>query len=238
MREVVLEAASMLAPAVRLLRFAVVDGEPFTCVAGQWVNLWLETSAGRQKRAYSITGLAQGAANRHFEIAVTRVEDGIASPALHGLPIGARIEVDGPHGMFTRQGQLDRPALFIGTGTGVCPLRAMIQEALTVTTSTPPLTLLFGCRYRQDILFREAFEAAARSHGNFRYHVTLSRPDAQWDGLSGYVQEHLRSCLDGDEEDRPHVYVCGLTPMVSAVRTKLKAELGYDRRWIHSERYD
>jgi NADPH-dependent ferric siderophore reductase len=34
------------------------------------------------------------------------------------------------------------------------------------------------------------------------------------------------------------VYVCGLTRMVQEVRRVLKADLGYDRKQIRSERYD
>lgn len=237
MRKVTLAKATKLSPAVRLLRFEMSDGEAFVCEPGQWVNLWLETSAGRQKRAYSVTGLARDPSSPFMEIAVTRVEGGLASPALHALPLGGTCEIDGPHGMFTRQGQEQTPALFIGTGTGVCPLRAMIQDALA-RPDPPPMALLFGCRYREDILFREEFEAAANAHSSFSYRVTLSRPAPDWHGLSGYVQTHLAALATAQDRPPPHVYVCGLSPMVSAVRTTLKAELAYDRRWIHSERYD
>ena len=37
---------------------------------------------------------------------------------------------------------------------------------------------------------------------------------------------------------RPHVYVCGLSDMVNDVRAHLKQTLGYDRKHIHTERYD
>ena len=40
------------------------------------------------------------------------------------------------------------------------------------------------------------------------------------------------------EEGRAGIYVCGLTKMVSEVRRVAKQQLGYDRRAIHSERYD
>jgi NADPH-dependent ferric siderophore reductase len=34
------------------------------------------------------------------------------------------------------------------------------------------------------------------------------------------------------------VFVCGLSAMVNEVRTVLKQALGYDRKHIHTERYD
>ena len=45
--------ASMLSPSVRSLRLALDEGA-LSFVAGQWLDLYVETSAGVQKRAYSI----------------------------------------------------------------------------------------------------------------------------------------------------------------------------------------
>ena len=166
---------------------------------------------------------------------MTRVDDGDVSRALHELPLGARLSVDGPHGFFTREDHADKPALLVGTGTGLAPLRAMIQAALRVP-SGPPLSLLFGSRGEGDILYRDELEGLAQRHERFSYAVTLSRATPEWTGRRGYVQSHLRELID--TQDRPHVYVCGLTRMVSEVRRVLKDELGYDRKLVHSERYD
>jgi NAD(P)H-flavin reductase len=124
----------------------------------------------------------------------------------------------------------------VGTGTGVTPLRAMIHDELRrAPASGPALTLLFGCRTEHDILYRDELEALAAAHPRFAYRYTLSRPEDGYAGLRGYVQGHLAGyCAD----PRTHVYVCGLSKMVTEVRRILKEEHAYDRKRIHTERYD
>jgi CDP-4-dehydro-6-deoxyglucose reductase len=235
-RIVELLEAHALSPSVRALRFACVDGEPIGHVAGQWLNFDAKVATSVVRRAYSIASAPDAHHPEQFEIAVTRVDGGGgASRALHALEPGDRVEVDGPHGFFTREQSRHLPALFIGTGTGLCPLRAMLQDELA-DAHGPPLQLLFGCRTEADILWGDQLQAWAASHSRFSVHVTLSQGGASWPGLHGYVQTHLAQLID--PSNRPHVYACGLTKMVSDVRRTLKQDLGYDRKLIHSERYD
>lgn len=235
-RSVELLDVRSLSSTVKAFEFRCVDGEPLQFVAGQWLNFDVPAEGGVLRRAYSIASAPDPARPDRFEIAVTRVDEGgIASPVLHSLLPGSRLEVDGPHGFFTREDTRAQPALFVGTGTGVCPLRAMLEDELR-DPNGPPLALLFGVRTEADILFREQLERWAREQPRFSLHVTLSRPDPSWSGLRGYVQTHLKRLIP--PEQRPHVYVCGLTKMISEVRATLKGELGYDRKMIHSERYD
>jgi len=236
LRTVELVEARTLSPSVRALRFECVDGAALSYVPGQWLNFDVATEAGVMRRAYSIASAPSLERPAQFEIAVTRVDTGSgASRVLHALALGARCEVDGPHGFFTREQVRAQPALFVATGTGVCPFRAMLQDELR-DSAGPRIELLFGCRSEADILFGDELRALARERERFSLHVTLSRGSAQWDGLRGYVQTHLTQLID--PSNKPHVYVCGLTKMVSEARRVLKEQLGYDRRMIHSERYD
>jgi ferredoxin-NADP reductase len=235
MREVIVRQTQMLSPNVRGLTLACADGAPLSFVPGQWVNLEVDAFGQRDKRAYSIASAPNPEQPDRFEIAVTRVDEGLVSRALHELPEGSRLAMDGPHGFFTREGHTHVPAWFIGTGTGICPLRAMLQAELA-SDSGPPLGLLFGVRTEGDILYRVEFEALAVQHPRFSLHVTLSRPPETWRGLSGYVQTQVPSLVD--PKPAPHVYICGLSNMVGSVRKVLKEQLGFDRRSIHSERYD
>lgn len=222
----------MLSPSVRSLELTLDDG-PLAFEAGQWVDLYVRTPQGEQKRAYSIAS-APGAPL--LEIAVTRVVDGAASNALHELPLGADLALSGPFGLFTRDAdQRARPALFVATGTGLSPLRSMLFD-WRKQAPRAPVTLLFGVRSEQDILWGEELAAWAARELDFRLEVTLSRAGPAWQGRRGYVQQHLAELLR--ELDAAHVFVCGLNRMVSEVRALCKGELGLDRKRIHSERYD
>ena len=236
-----LVAARPLTPLVRELSFEVREGSPIAYTAGQWVNLYLPGGDGDPlQRSYSLAS-APGArpttsAGHTLTIAVTRVPGGPASNALHEMAVGTRLELDGPWGIFTRKrAPADAPRLYVATGTGLTPIRAMLQEDL-VAQDGPATALLFGCRTEEDILWRAELDALARDHRRFRYEITLSQPSTDWHGWRGYVQSHLAELV------RPvpgvHVFVCGVRAMIDDVRDVLKDTLGLDRKRIHTERYD
>lgn len=237
--DVRLAAARLLTPSVRELVFARGDGRPFDFDPGQWVNLVLPLPTGEVKRAYSIASAPRPFASS-FELAVTRVQGGAGSQFLHELAEGAVLRAIGPHGLFTRRADEAAPSIFVGTGTGVTPLRSMIQAALAAGARTP-LWLLFGARHEEDVLYREELEALVRTHPNARYEITLSRPGVSWSGRRGYVQAHLGEligALRAASPEPPRAYVCGLDRMVSSVRDHLRNDLGFERKRVHAERYD
>ena len=104
----------------------------------------------------------------------------------------------------------------------------------------PRITLLFGVRYEEGLLYRDELEALAKEYPSFTFMPTLTRPDAGWQGRIGRVQEHLDEALalpaTGEKQD-VDIYICGLRDMVESVRKEL-LERGFDRKQIISERYD
>jgi ferredoxin-NADP reductase len=232
-------ASRYLSPNVRELVLEREGGAPVDFLPGQWVNLLLPGPEGEIKRAYSIASAPAG--SPRFEIAVTRVIGGPGSEHLHALTEGSVVRAVGPQGFFTRPPSDLAPSLFVATGTGVTPLRSMMQAAVRAGSGAP-MWLLFGARREEDILYRDELEGYARTSPNVRYAITLSQPSPSWAGLRGYVQLHvpelLRDLRASAAPEEPHVYVCGLERMVSAVRELLRKELGVDRKHVHQERYD
>ncbi len=233
LRTVTLLTARALSHDVRSLTFDA--GEGFAYTPGQWVSLKLPRADGSTlARSYSIASAPR--ADGRFEIAVTRVEGGEGSTWLHAVEPGATLAMSEPAGFFTLPEVLERPLLLVATGTGVAPIRAMIQH-LDAQGSTVPLTLLFGVRTPGDVIFEDEFRELAARRANVRFEPTLSRAPDGYTGRTGYVQTHLAALvhdLGGDCE----VYVCGLNAMIREVRRTLKEELGFTRERIHTERYD
>lgn len=224
-----LEAAAMITPNVRHLILRAEDGAPYAYLPGQWVKLYL----GGLDRDYSIASAPSAARPDRIELLVTHVEGGPGSTELHRLEVGAVIDTLGPNGLFVREEEeRASPALFVATGTGLAPLRAMIEDGIA-RGETAKRTLLFGARTEADLLLRAELEALA-ARGLLRYEPTLSREGARWQGRRGWVQAHLRDLVTPDA----HVYVCGLSRMITEVRAVLRGELGLPRTQVHSERYD
>ncbi|MDB4996510.1 MAG: Flavodoxin reductase, partial [Myxococcaceae bacterium] len=179
--DVRLARARMLSANVRELGFERVGTpDPFAFQAGQWVSLVLPLSEGEARRAYSIASPPD--ATPGFEVAITKVEGGPGSTFLHELPVGETIRAIGPQGFFTRPRGAGHPSLFVGTGTGVTPLRSMIRDALAAGEQSP-MRLLFGVRHEADRLYREELEALEAKHPNFRVQYSISQPSPEWSGL-------------------------------------------------------
>jgi len=229
MKAVLLETRD-LAPEVRHFVFETPGVSELNFKAGQFVS-FTETLAGKKiTRPYSIASLPDG--NR-FELCLNLVHEGVFSPHLFEMKPGDSVEMSAPLGFFVVRNP-DKPAVFVATGTGIAPFRAMVPEFLRLPQAQE-LTLIFGVRYAPNIYYREEFEAQAARHGNFRFWPTLSRQDPSWQGRTGHVQLHVLEAI-GDRRDLD-VYICGLKAMVDDVRAILKG-LGFDRKQIIFEKYD
>lgn len=233
LRALTLRRARMLSPKVRELTFD--PGPGFTFKAGQWVSLKVPSGDpdAPHARSYSIASAPR--ADGAIDLAVTFVDGGPGSMFLHAMAPGDVVPAANAMGFFTLPDALPRPLLLVGTGTGVAPLRAMI-ESLDVRADAPPVTLLFGVRSREDVLYADEFAARAARDPRFRFEPTLSRPDPSWAGRTGYVQTHLAALVA--EQPEADAYICGLNAMVREARDVLRKTLGLPRDRVHSERFD
>ena len=219
-----------IAPKVRHFVFEAPEVRQLAFTPGQFVSFTEMLGGKKITRPYSIASAPDG--NR-FEICSNLVEDGLFSPHLFAMKPGDTVEAAAPLGFFVLRNP-GREAIFVATGMGIAPFRSMLQ-AYMGQGYTGELTLIFGVRYQQNLMYGEDFEELARCHPNFHFWPTLSRPSPEWTGRTGHVQEHLLEAI-ADRRDLD-VYVCGLKLMVDDVRALLKG-MGFDREQIIFDKYD
>ncbi len=222
---------------------------PLRFVPGQWLSCKTHKPDGEEiTRAYSIASPPED--NNRFALCLNRVQDGFMSNFLCDMKEGDEIDCQGPFGDFILRPPM-RDTIFIATGTGIAPFRSMLHWLLNPTEDGRPrpsssdaghprhqgkqLYLIFGNRTEKDIYYHDEFQRLARQHVNFHYLPTLSRGAPDWQGLRGYVQEHVPHIVQSRTD--MHAYICGLDKMVKANRDLLKS-LGWDRKSIHYEKYD
>jgi ferredoxin-NADP reductase len=219
-----------IAPEVRHFIFEVPSARDLDYQPGQWVSFSELVEGRKTTRAYSLASAPHG--NR-FELCLNRVKEGLFSPWLFSMEPGQAVEMKGPLGSFVPR-QPFRDSILIATGTGIAPFRSFLH-APAVLNSEAQITLLFGTRYEDGILYRPEFESLSVSRPGFRFLPTLTRPSPSWTGLTGRVQRHLESVLDGRTD--LDVYVCGLRAMVDEVRALLLAR-GFTKSQVIHEKYD
>lgn len=235
-----------LTPTTKHFECEVTGPRPFAFTAGQFISLHLNHHGADDVRPYSIASPSRG--DNRFDLCLNRVENGYFSNYLCDLSPGAAIEFEGPFGFFVVR-QPPRDSIFVATGTGIAPIRGMIQSLFGNPSALRPgsgqagsgsptdrrIWLVFGVRYPDTILYRREFEALAARHPNFHFWPTLSRPPADWTGRRGHVQEHVEPLVRVHPE--ADVYLCGLKAMVDDLRQQLKT-LGLDRKQVRYEKYD
>ena len=219
-----------LAPGVRHLVFEAPNLARLDFAPGQFVSLSGAVEGKTITRAYSIASAPSG--GNRFELCLNRVDDGAFSPHLFDLSPGDAVEMQPPLGTFTLREPL-RDSLLVATGTGIAPFRSMLTAKLKA--DSPSITLLFGVRHESHLLYRDEFEALAREFPQFRFWPTLTQPQPGWHGRAGRVQTHLAEAIGGRNDI--DIYLCGLQPMVDAVRQIVKS-MGFDRKQIRYEKYD
>lgn len=220
------------APGLRQFRFAIPELDRFTFKPGQFISLTHPIGEKKITRAYSIASLP--ADDNCFEVCLNRVDDGVFTPHLFDMKPGDWIECRGPLGVFVWREPVP-DAILVATGTGVVPYRSMLYDALRVRGAQQQLTLIYGTRFEQNLLYMKEFLKLEEEFPNFRFLPTVTRPGENWTGATGRVLPHVLEAV-GDRRD-VHIYACGLKEMVDDVRDTFK-ELGFDRRHIVFEKYD
>jgi sulfhydrogenase subunit gamma (sulfur reductase) len=140
--------------------------------------------------------------------------------ALIHLPLGQKIEVSPPTGPgFPLEQARGKDLLLFATGSGISPIRSVIESIRDERAAYGRVTLYFGARTPGAFAYSRDLEAWERS--NIRVVRTVSQPGASgWQGLTGYVQAHLA------EEPllTPGMlaFVCGQQEMVQGVMAALR----------------
>lgn len=218
-------------PTVFLLRLQRADGRPLEFVAGQWILVRLEHEGQDLRRAYSIASPPHLEA--YFELCVKKVPVGAMSPVLAAMKPGDVFDCAGPFGRVVLVDPVDTNLLFVATGTGIAPFRAMIDTLFHRGTGVEVL-LLFGVRREDQIIYGAHFSTLAEAHENFRFIPTLSRPEDGWTGHRGHVQKLVAEYVDGYHGEE--VYLCGIPEMVDEVKETFLA-LGAPKERVHTEKW-
>jgi CDP-4-dehydro-6-deoxyglucose reductase len=179
-------------------------------------------------RSYSIANPQRS--DGLISVLVTRVAGGQTSGWVHDrLRPGDEVTVTGPYGTFVADPAAAAPCLHLAAGSGLAPIRALIESALE---ASPPrsLTLVFSAGTKADVLDRDRFLSWQGIHPHFRYIRTLTRgPGAEPRGRIPDVLPSLCPHLADHE-----VFIAGAPGFVRACALAAEA-LGAVPARMHTE---
>lgn len=152
---------------------------------------------------------------------------GVCSNFMCDVKVGTEMKVSGPNGKrFLLPVQPnDHDYIFIATGTGIAPFRGMILELLKGVAGggkpcSSQIHFLMGSPYTTDLMYDDLFRQLEMEHGNFHYHVAISRESPSKVGLEcrgEYVDRSFDRLMPALtpilRSPRALIYVCGLAGM-------------------------
>jgi len=216
-----LTARKVIAPEIAELAFTMRSPERLPFRAGQFVSMALpspgdDVAGAVPRRSYSIASQSDAGDQLRFIIRV--IPQGKASDYLMTLPLGATINLTGPHGFFVLDPAHAGDVVFGATGTGIAAVMPMLGELAKRPEGKRRVIVYWGLRYLADIFSRDEIEGLAAAAGA-ELAVYLTAPDPAWTGGRGRITAALLDRLPGLTS--PTFYLVGNGAMI----TELKREL-------------
>ncbi|HEY3383038.1 MAG TPA: hypothetical protein VGK32_14795 [Vicinamibacterales bacterium] len=205
----------------------------FPFQAGQYVLLGDHGQPDR--RPYSIACAPLACAGRHTLEFLVQV-DGNESPGPHVMELapGRLLDVEGPAGSFVLPVPLAaHRVLFVGGGTGIAPLRAMLWQVV-MSDARCRVAMLHSARTPDELSFGSELRQLA-DEGRIRLIETVTRDAPEgWPGARGRIDSgQLGSLIEGPGT---LCFVCGPDSLVEDVPRQLEA-LGIAPRLIGTEHW-
>lgn len=200
--------------------------------AGQYVDILLRDG---RRRAFSLANPPHDDA--YLELHVRHVAGGEFSEYVFThLRERAILRIRGPLGAFYLRNGSDRPIIFLAGGTGIAPIKGMIEHALA-HGFTREMHLYFGARAKRDLYLDDLARRWAAQSSHLHYVPVLSEPQPEnhWKGRTGLAHEAVLA--DFADLVGYEVYTSGPPAMVYAAREAFLAH-GLDPAHLFSDAFE
>lgn len=215
---------------VMSLHLTLPESERLQFLAGQYVEFILKDG---RRRAFSIANAPHNDATLEFHI--RHIEGGeFTSHVFDDMGVGEILRIEGPLGTFFMREDSERPIIMLATGTGFGPVKGIIEHAIA-EHSHRRIYLYWGARTKDGLYMHDLAQKWGMENTNIEYRPVLSRPEAEWDGRTGYVQDAVLA--DFDDLSAFEVYACGHPQMVHSAKAALVAK-GLDPEHCYSDAFE
>jgi CDP-4-dehydro-6-deoxyglucose reductase len=205
---------------VIILHLKLPANERLQFLAGQYIEFILKDGS---RRSFSMANAPHD--DEFLQLHVRHVPGGNFTDHVFGAMKERDIlRFEGPLGSFFLQ-QSEKPILFVASGTGFAPIKAIVEDAFKKGVDRP-MTLYWGARRPKDLYLNELPQKWAAEHPQFKYVPVISDglPEDAWAGRTGFV--HRAVMEDFADLSGYQVYACGVPVMVDSARRDFTHERG------------
>ncbi|GAB1231913.1 CDP-6-deoxy-delta-3,4-glucoseen reductase [Ferrigenium sp. UT5] len=204
-------------------------------VADDVMVLWLKLPANERLQFLAgqyIDILQKDDKPRSFSLANAPHDDGLLELHVRHIPGGTFTEqvftrmrerdilrIKGPLGTFFLREDNDRPIIFVASGTGFAPVKAIIEHALKIGFQRE-MHFYWGVRKVSDLYMLDKIGEWEKL--GIRFTPVVS--DEAWHGRTGFVHDAVLQ--DFSDLSAYAVYACGAPVMVQAAHRDFSAQRG------------
>lgn len=199
----------------------------FDYIPGQYIDV---IGPGGIRRSYSLANAPR--AGNTLELHIRAVKNGAMSNYwFNQSSVNDLLRLHGPQGTFFLRKIALRDLIFLATGTGIAPIKAMLEELPKIMLDQQPksVTVIWGARHENDL-----YLDVASLPGTHKYMPVLSRAKAAWQGERGYVQDALLRQMP--DLSNGIVYACGSDTMIHGAKSTLAAA-GLPDNYFYSDAF-
>jgi len=188
-------------------------GRKFEFIEGQYIDLIGQAGISR---SYSLARYCDG---MMLELHVRRVIGGkMSSYLFDSAKVGDLLRINGPRGTFTLRHDPDSNIVFLATGTGIAPVKAMLERIEKMPKEFKPksVKVIWGMRKLEELYWdpRDLFS-------DLDFTPVLSQADEAWAGARGHVQDIM--IQNQTKVENAQIYACGSDAMIRSVKEKIVA---------------
>jgi CDP-4-dehydro-6-deoxyglucose reductase len=218
-------ALDRLAPDVMGVTLQLPSAEPYRFYPGQYLDFILRDGT---RRSYSMAAPPSDA--HQVRLHIRHMPGGVFTSHVFEagetqMKVRDILRIEGPLGSFFLREDSDKPIVFLASGTGFAPIRAIV-EGMAERGISRPAVLYWGGRRPADLYLDECARAWEKTLPDFRYVPVISDalPEDGWTGRTGFV--HRAVMEDVPDLSGHQVYACGAPVMVDHARKDFTAHCG------------
>lgn len=205
--------------------------------AGKYLTVFEKINGMPITRAYSISSSPKDSLEGKYTLTIKLVDGGLMSQYIFDTwEVGREVEVSAPSGNFEYQPIRDaEDVICVAGGSGITPFLSM-ANAICDGDEDFNLTLLYGSRNYDNILFREELAELEKKCSKIKVVHVLSDEDKTVDGTEkGFITAELIKKYA--PSDKPYsVFICGSQQMYAFLDKELE-KLDLPRKYIRHEMF-
>lgn len=219
-----------LADDVMVLKLKLPTNERLQFLAGQYIDILLKD---QKPRSFSLANAPHS--DELLELHIRNIAGGaFTHHVFEEMKERDILRFKGPLGTFFLREDSDKPIIFVASGTGFAPIKAIIEHALYIGIKRP-MHFYWGARKLSDLYMLDMTKQWEAQGITFTPVLSDALPEDQWLGRTGFVHQTVMD--DHGDLSAYEVYACGAPIVVEAAHTDFTTQRGLPNDAFYSDAF-